>query len=194
MLIYQLQYQAHTEPVLAVNSQEQVTESRWHQPWSEPVRVKIDPRLARALAASGLISPILIPQFEPGGANEAPWHFPWSEPVRKKPGLIAPEHPFLVEDTSLIPIPAKLLEGWYNWYSEPVRFKNGLSAALQQSFAYHPRILPKPNITATMSAFEINTDSAIFAVYVIQSQPAASVRVSIVEIGSGNSLTSVGER
>ncbi len=71
------QYQPHTEPVSTLK--ETVTEDRWHQPWSEPVRVKIKPALAIALIASGLG---WDPQ--PPIHNIDKWQQPLSEPVRKK--------------------------------------------------------------------------------------------------------------
>lgn len=54
-------------------------------------------------------------------------------------------------------------------------------------------------INAVMSAFETNSDilqvviNMIQSFGVIQSQPAVSAKVSIVEVSSGNSVTSVGE-
>lgn len=52
-IIRKIQYQAKTEPVLA--TPETVTESRWHQPLSEPRFDKVRNWVAIALAASGLI-------------------------------------------------------------------------------------------------------------------------------------------
>lgn len=73
------QYPTKTEPVLA--GAEQVTESRWHQPWSEPVRFKISGQLAIALAASGLFFPVQT-------AGELifvdKWINQWREPLRFK--------------------------------------------------------------------------------------------------------------
>src|SRR5215470_465867 len=39
---------------LFAGASEPVLEAKWHQPWSEPVRSRIAPRLAVALIASGL--------------------------------------------------------------------------------------------------------------------------------------------
>lgn len=80
-------YPSLQAPVLTDSQQpEEVTESRWHQPWSEPVRVRIAPALAIALAASGLF-------FSPQQAGETgqldKWYAWLSEPVRQKPGLDA---------------------------------------------------------------------------------------------------------
>lgn len=121
------------------------------------------------------------------------WRQWLSEPVRLKPGLSVTLQPAFTSDSRWI-LELPQFYRWFNWFSEPVRFKQGLSVTLQQTLAYHPRILPKPNITATLSAFELNNDAATLAIYVIQSQPAVSAKVSIVETGGGNSATSIWER
>jgi hypothetical protein len=109
------QYQQLAKPVFT--GPEQVTESRWHQPWSEPVRVKIDPRLAIALAASG-------PFFTPETFGEiifiSKWFAPFSDPVRIKQGLSAAAQQTLTSQGPINPI---VSFGYYNWLSEPVRIK-----------------------------------------------------------------------
>jgi hypothetical protein len=164
----------------------------WFQAWSEPsVKTGISPRLAIALAASGLFSPVIGP-IAPGPNYESAWHYRWSEPVRLKPGLRTEYQKFESQDTLFIPPPAALLQGWFNWLTEPVRRKAGLLPQLQQFLAYHPRTLPNPNVTVVINAIETNADIALIAVNVIQSKPPASAIVSIVEVG-GNSATSVWE-
>lgn len=95
----------------------------------------------------------------------------------------------------VVPLPgaATLLQGWYNWYSEPVRLKKGIRGHLQPSWTGPARLLPTPNVTITMSAFEINTDEALMAIRVFPYNPPASATVSIVEIGDDGSATSVVE-
>lgn len=91
----QFQYQITTRPVFF--GSETVTESRWHQPWSEPVRRKIDPQLAVALAASGAVFPLPLFRID--------WYAPLSEPVRFKPELPARLHQFLAAPSRLLPTP-----------------------------------------------------------------------------------------
>lgn len=161
--------------------EDQTLESKWHFPWSEPVR--LPPRLitgAQQTWAYGTFNPVYTFSY----------YLPLNEPVRLKPGLGAHLQQFAVTDTNFIPNPANIIEGWFNWYSEPVRMKPGLSASLQQFLAYHPRMLPTPNVTATLSAFEINSDTALMAINVVRFNTPASAQVSLVEIG-GASATSV---
>src|SRR6266436_2153272 len=122
------QYQPHTEPVST--RPETVTEDRWHQPWSEPVRVKIKPALAIALIASGLGWDPQPPIIPPQSIDK--WQQPLSEPVRKKEDRIALR-------TRYPSIASAVHMGWFNPLSEPVpRAKSGLSAANQQAFAFNP--------------------------------------------------------
>src|SRR5215467_10436062 len=79
------QYISLVEPVST--SKGTVTEDRWHQPWSEPVRWRIAPQLAVALIASGLAYVAAAPFAET--VTEDRWHQPWSEPIVKaKPRLL----------------------------------------------------------------------------------------------------------
>jgi len=177
------QYQAHTEPVILPTGR---IESLHHQPWSEPVvkaKIGLRPDLQQFLAQCP--RPPLV-------------SFSWFEELSKpsvlaKPGILSDLPPFFFEDTKLIPDASKFLEGWFNWYSEPVRFKQGLSAPLQQFFTYPPRLLPTPNVSISLSAFEVNTDIPLFALNVIQSQPAVSAKVSVQE-ALGQSVASVREK
>jgi len=95
----------------------------------------------------------------------------------------------------VVPLPgtATLLQGWFNWYSEPVRFKKGIRASYQQAWSGPTRVLPTPNVTITMAATEINSDQALMAIRVFPYNPPASATVSIVEIGDEGSATSVAE-
>src|SRR5882724_7534457 len=115
------QYQPHTEPVST--RPETVTEDRWHQPWSEPVRTKIKPALAIALIASGL-------GWDPQPIAAAPiqtigWQSPLSEPVRKKEDKVGlrVRYPFIYGSVYM---------SWFGPLSEPARVKinPALSVAL----------------------------------------------------------------
>lgn len=197
-----------------------VSIDKWFESLSDPIRVKLglsptlqqfsalsDPfpfvpfawfgwlRDPTSLVKRGLPTPeqpflAFYPTPSPFAASG--WYGWLSEPVRIKPGQpVYLQREFTID--SRIPPEFPQLYRWFKWFDEPKRFKQGLSATLQQTLAYHPRWLPKPNITATLSAFEINSDAATIAVNVVQSQPAASAKVSIVEVFSGNSATSVRE-
>ncbi len=158
---------------------------QWNPTFSEPiVKVKV------GLRASAHQFIAFYPTPSPFVATG--WRAWLSEPVRLKPGFPSQlQQTFTTDAKFLLEHPD--IQRWFNWLAEPVRLKLGLSVTLQQALAYHPRILPKPNITATMRAPETNSDAAAIAVNVIQSQPAATANVSIVEVGSGNSGTSVRE-
>ena len=121
------QYPSLTQPIVAGG--ETITEDKWHQPWSEPVRQKIAPRLAVALIASGL-SLVEAPPFAET-VTEDRWHHPFSEPIRLKPGLPAGQQQFL----ALHPRPVIAI-GWYAPLAEPVRVKPGLRAERQQTVAW----------------------------------------------------------
>lgn len=128
-----IQYQIHAEPVLA--NPETVSEDRWHEPWSEPVRFKIVPALAIALiAASGnSFNPLPIPNTSPSADKY--WDR-FEEPVRTKPGLAAAEHQFLAL-VEASPFAETTTEDRYHQpWSEPiVKTKVGLLAAAQQALA-----------------------------------------------------------
>jgi hypothetical protein len=116
---------------LVPSASEPVLESKWHQPFSEPVRQRIAPQLAVALIASGLTYVNAGPF--PESVTEGRWHQPWSEPVRVRPALPAGEqHVFEFEPAPIVSI------GWYAALAEPVRLKPGLPAGLQQVFAPDP--------------------------------------------------------
>lgn len=76
---YLFQYEAKVEPLQPLTAN---FESLRHQPWSEPVRTKIAPVLAVALAASGLFFTPSAPF--PETVTESRWHQPWSDPIRRK--------------------------------------------------------------------------------------------------------------
>lgn len=149
-------YPALQAPVLTPAQQpEQVTESRWHQPWSEPVRQKINPVLAIALMASGLFAPVLTDK-QIDDTSEARWHQPWSEPVRQKidPRLavaLATSGP--ISEYSPAYVPANDAVNHLQPWSEPVRFKIDPkeAIALAASGPFAP-VLTQDQITATFES------------------------------------------
>lgn len=123
-------YQSLVVPVLtAEQTPESVTESRWHQPWSEPRNPKLAWGFAIAIAAAGMFAPTdLTP---PEQVTLSRWMQPLSEPVRVKPGIRVGTvpHQFLVKAAPFLEIIS--MDKWAFPLSEPVRIKPGLHAALQ---------------------------------------------------------------
>jgi hypothetical protein len=111
-------------------------ESKWHQPWSEPVRFRILPALAIALAAASgnFFNPLPLPNSNPANIAST-WFIPWQDPVRVKPRL----HAALNEDEWLSeapPFTETVTESrWHQPWSEPVRFKPDLGASRQLAYA-----------------------------------------------------------
>jgi len=100
---------------------EQVTESRWHQPWSEPL-IKIKQGLRTG--DQQFITYNNLAQIVP---------FSWFNNLRDprvlaRPMLITADQPFLHED---LPPPFTFSFDWYANLSEPVRIKPGLRKELQ---------------------------------------------------------------
>lgn len=170
-------------------------ESTWHQQWSEPVRVRINPRLAIALIASGLFAPVLNPNSQITQNFESRWHYAWSEPVRLKRGT----HPGLQSFSAFIDSPVFQLDARIVRYlplSEPVWPKKGLKQQLQQTLAMPPRLLPTPNVIARMAATETNRDIALFGIDIGDNVPKpyvlfAGANVTVTEIPaiSGGALS-----
>jgi len=163
---------------VAAASGELVAESKWHQPWSEPlIKIKVGLRTgSQQFLAMQPLLPLL----------NRWWLTQLSEPVRIKPAVLPGLQQFYTGDTEVIPFNKDLRRGWFASFRDPVRFKPGLSVALQQFFFANPRLIPKPNVTITILAPETNSDAAIIAVNVLQSQAAASAVVSIVEVSAGS--------
>lgn len=160
----------------------------WFESLTDPI--KVPPRLRTGLNQDFILNP--LPRVSFG------WFGNLSEPsVKIKPGLKTPLQSFGTIDPKLVFVPPTgFLEGYYNWLSEPVRLKRGLSVTLQQFLIYEPRELPKPNITATMAAFEINNDTAIFAISdVVKLNPTISANISVAEVitGGGTSIVERGQ-
>lgn len=101
--------------------------------WSLPVWQKIAPALAIAIATSGLIAPVSVPEVR--ASFESDYHQAWSEPVRVKPGVSAANQAFFFSQ----PQPLVFQSApWFAPFSEPVRFKPALTAANQAFFFYSP--------------------------------------------------------
>ena len=182
------QFQVKAEPPSApiVDPGIPFLESTWHQPWSEPVRFKVLPRVQVARIASGPVIPILNPELQIIQFFESRWHQPWSEPKRFKLALYPARSPFGSSFFDLSPSPSTLIQGWYQYLREPVWPKKGLKPYLQQTLAYHPRYLPPANITVTMAVTETNADGADFDIWVYDEPPVpvdlTAVDVSISEV------------
>lgn len=155
---------------------ETVFADKWIYPWSEPVRFRT---LHTSLIVSGgLWHSQPIPPINP-------WFMPLSEPVREPQRLHAALNPYQGPFVLQPPGSATLILGWFTWLSEPVRELQGLRAPYQEVLAYHPRVLPTPNVTLTLDATETNTDDATFGINITASSTASgtgSASVSITEI------------
>lgn len=192
------QFQGKTEPPFSAFGPIIQFES-WHSPLSEPVRFKIVPQLRVALIASGLFAPVLNPETQLIQFFESRWHQPWSEPVRVKLRLRTGANQFSSSFFDNTPNPSNQLQGWYNWFENPVWPKKGLKSYLQQTLAYHPRYLPPPNVTIRISAIETNSDAADFDVWVYDELPvpidltAVDVSISEVIVDGSGAISSIKE-
>lgn len=191
-----IQYQQKTEaPPGAISATVPLFESTFHQPWSEPVRFRIAPRLRVALGASGPFAPILNPETQLISFFESRWHQPWSEPKRFRRQLHPALNPFAGSFFDITPNPSNLIQGWYQPWREPKWPKKGLRSYLQQTTTQPNRYLPVANVTATMSAVEVNNDIASFAVTTTGTPGgvAVSVAVSITELPNTSGFASITE-
>lgn len=165
----------HPNPIISIS---------WFNSLSEPKRFK--PRLweaAQQFFVYGTQNPDVSFSY-----------FNWlTEPVRMKKGMAYFLQRADTQDPAFIPDVTTLLEGWYNWYSEPKRFKPSLLAALQKAWTGPDRLLPTPDVTGIFQATEINGDIALFVIRAFPYNPPASASVSIVEVASDGSATSIWE-
>lgn len=153
----------------------------WFDWLSEPVRIK--PGLKTHLQQAFTGDTIAIPASRGMG-----WFAPLVDPVKLPIGLKFYLQRDYTIDTDIVPLAAKLI-GWFQWLREPVRVLEGLKTHLQQFLAYHPRILPNPDVTAVMAATETNTDEFLGVVNVYNT-PAPSTNgpgaaVSVIEVPDG---------
>lgn len=140
------QYQSATDVISTAG--EAISEDKWHYSWSLPVRVKIDPRLAIALAASGLF-------FSPQQLGENifvdKWFSSWREPVRFKGtfrGMPTAEQP------AAFPSPQPFVSfGWFDKLNDPiVKTKARLTTAAQVA------VFPSPLPFVSFSWFRAQTE------------------------------------
>lgn len=130
--IKQTQYKSYQGPPLGIQPGP-TYESPWHQPWSEPMRRR---GIAVALiAASGVTSFVDVPfqkqeQFPSG----------WSQPPAQLRQVQYQSQAFVALTTTEIVTEDK----WHFPWSEPVRIKPGLLAALQSPFTIDPYALTQP--------------------------------------------------
>lgn len=171
------QYQEFASPIAP--AAETVTESRWHQPWSEPVRFRIDPR-AKIAIDSWLYR--LVPA-EPFGEDplESKFHFHWSEPVRLPKGLRPWYQQFECDDAIPNPEPEHFADAWIPALTLPVREPVGLRAWYHPFLFQSPRMLATPNVFMTLDATEIN-DDVFSGGFVIGGPGISTAVVSIKEI------------
>lgn len=112
---------------------EPVTESRWHQPLSLPVRSRIR-ATSIARIASGMTAVSQFGLSQPEAVTEDRWHQNWSAPVRVKRGVPAHLQQFRVlpsftgPGTELVTV-----DKWFAQLSIPYRIKPGLHVSLQMS-------------------------------------------------------------
>lgn len=147
------QYQAQTEPVNT--SPEQVTESRWHQPLSEPVR-----RRALAVAIVAASGAFYAPYVQPAQAETVTvdkWHRPFVEPTRRPSGLATADQQFLAFVKASPFAETVSLDRWLRPLSEPRR--SPAAVAHQQATAFWP--YPIPNVDAPVGYYSIYPDRAL---------------------------------
>ena len=134
-----MQYRAYQGPVLTdAQAPEQVTESRWHQPFGEPRLAAFTAgRMAVAPIASGVtFNPLSLPN---ANAQADYYSLKFSEPVRVKPGLNAAlQQSFTVDPTALTRPESVTVDRWLLPLAEPVRVPKRLAEASQRFFEFQP--------------------------------------------------------
>lgn len=131
--------QQTTAFVQAAPFAEAVFESKWHQAWSEPVRIRNASNWPQYQQAAA-IAPFVPPVFS--GA----WYTQWQDPVRTRPALLAAQQLAYVRSTFTPPTELITLDKWYVALSEPPKVKVSLSAAGQQ-YAAFVKAAPFPETT-----------------------------------------------
>lgn len=111
--------------------------TKWFQPFSEPVRFRIDPK-RKVTIDSWLYRLVPAAPFQET-IFEDKWHYSWSEPVRFKRIHTSQIVSGLTWDPQPIPF-----QWWYTPLSEPVRIKPGLKVALQRFNTQDTDFIPKP--------------------------------------------------
>lgn len=103
---------------------ENITEDKWHQPWSEPI----------VMTRAGLrVADQSFFYFAPNPVVPFSWYEELSTPVRVKPRLPTPSQAFMFfQPTPIIDI------SWFEWLAEPVRKKVGTPVHVQPFFSFQP--------------------------------------------------------
>ena len=124
--------QYHQTQAFQINEfPETVTESRWHQPFSEPQHLKA--KAQRPELRTVLHQTSAFVDWNIGADKEATWHQPFSEPKRfPRRTLPGANQFFAFQPTPIIDI------SWQVPFSEPRRFPRGLAAYEHQSYAAEP--------------------------------------------------------
>jgi hypothetical protein len=183
---------------------EVITEDKWHQPWTIPVRIK--PRLPEGEQQSFAFytNPVItfgyygwlsepvrlkkglrtdLQQTTTADTTVIPtskipnWLYPWSEPVRQKPGLKAGLQQATAPTAPIYPILSRLIQ-WFKPFDEPVREKRGFKAWLQTFFTAGTKPIAA-QVSIVLDATETNKDVALFGVVVYNK--VVSCEVSIKE-------------
>ncbi len=90
---------------------------------------------------------------------------------------------------NIFPLPNVVAPAWFfEWLSEPVRLKRGISATLQQTLAWPPKIIVGQIVTGIINAFQLNTDTAEISVFVRNYNVPTTAIVSIEEIVNGYNI------
>lgn len=147
----------------------------WNYEWTTPVRLKrgLRPELHQFYTNDTIVLP---------ETRQLEWYNWLNAPVRLKSGLGHWLAPAVTFHSPLQPVIFSI----YEYFTDPIWPKRGLGTHLQQSLAYHPRLLPNPTVTAVMNTKETNNDVALFGVCVYSpitpTTNAVLANVSITEI------------
>jgi hypothetical protein len=180
-----------------------VFEDGWHQPWSIPVRARrplltsqqqtyAAPIIPTPVFVSSVSPTVIYPRsfqyqsfttsvFTPDVSRFESWHQPFSTPLRKKLWLNAPYQRAFTPETPVFPNLVRTI-AWFAPLNEPVRLKIGLGARYQRFFqTSQEQVLS--DVFVTISATEVNSDSAFFGITVYNQVPAVSrVPTTVVSI------------
>jgi len=134
--------QQFTAFVQAAPFAEAVFESKWHQPWSEPVRVK--PGLSAVAQQAFVKSFVFVTEI----VTLDKWYFAWPTPPKPKIS-VQPASQQFIAFVKAAPFPETILESeWHQAWSEPVRLKPSLGAAYQVAQAYWNPSTPVSVVTS----------------------------------------------
>lgn len=128
-------YPIKVEPVVTTATPEPVTESRWHQPLTEPTRRRA---LPVAVVVAGLTwCPQPVPTVTPDQFQR-----PFSEPVRERTGLHARQQQATAFTPAAPFAESVTVDRWLYPLAEPRRSRPALDAAQQQALVRSPYLVP----------------------------------------------------